>query len=150
MREEQNKTLIREFIETWNRRDFNGLGRFWSPEVTHHTRSDHRLDNIIAGYARVMLAFPDLRWTIEDMIAEGDKVVTRLTGWCTHQGELRLVGRGGGIVRSVAPTGRPVKCRSVDISRIADGKIVENWGILDELHLMDQLGLVTEGFFMEM
>ena len=137
---EANKNLIRRFIETWNRGDLDEVARFWSPGVIHHTRADHDVEDITSSYSVVAQAFPDLRWDIEDMIAGGDKVVTRLTGYATHKGEYL----------GVPPTGRRVKCRSVDISRIAGGRIVEHWGMLDELHLLGQLDLLPTAYLSAM
>lgn len=137
---EANKTIIRRFIETWNAGDLQGITAFWSPDIIHHTRADHDLEDISASYQVVMQAFPDLQWQIDDIIAEGDKVVTRLTGYATHQGSFM----------GVPPTGKRVKCKSVDISRIADGKIVEHWGMLDELYLMEQLDLIPSEYLSAM
>lgn len=137
---EANKNVIRQFIETWNRGDLAGVAAFWSPDVIHHTRGDHDLDDINNSYNVVMRAFPDLRWHIDDIIAEDDKVVTRLTGYATHLGDYM----------GVPPTNTPVKCRSVDVSRVVNGKIVEHWGLLDELHLMEQLHLVPDAYLSAM
>lgn len=140
MTAEANKNVIRQFIETWNRGDLPGVAAFWSPEVIHHTRVDHDVDDISSSYDVVMQAFPDLRWEIDDIIAEGDKVVTRLTCYATNLGSYM----------GAPPTGKRVKCRSVDISRVVDGKIVEHWGLLDELHLMEQLQLVPDTYLSAM
>jgi steroid delta-isomerase-like uncharacterized protein len=82
--------------------------------------------------ARVREAFPDMEITIEDQIAEGDKVVTRFTSRGTHQGELW----------GIPPTGREVEVRSVSTNRIEGGKIAEHWTSADQLGMMQQLGLV--------
>jgi predicted ester cyclase len=80
----------------------------------------------------MMLAgFPDLHVTIEDMIAEGDKVVTSFTTHGTQQGAL------GGI----PPTGKQVAVSTIEITRIAGGKIAEDWGLDDRLGMLQQLGL---------
>ena len=78
-------------------------------------------------------AFPDLHLTIEDMIAEGDKVAMRSSWNGTHQGEFM----------GIPATGRRVTVSQIDISRIADGRMVEHWGQLDALGLMQQLGVVS-------
>ncbi len=76
--------------------------------------------------------FADLHVTIEDMVAEGDKVVIRFTTHGTQQGAL------GGI----PPTGKQVAVSTIEITRIADGKIVEDRGLDDRLGMLQQLGLV--------
>ncbi len=77
-------------------------------------------------------AFPDMRLTVEDMIAEGDRVVDRITWQATHQGELM----------GVSPSGNSVRVTEMHISRIAEGKIVERWGQPDMLGMMRQLGVI--------
>jgi predicted ester cyclase len=77
-------------------------------------------------------ASPDLRVSIDDMIAEGDRVVTRWTARGTHQGE--LMGN--------APTGNQMTVRGILVDRISGGKIEEEWADYDTLHLMQQIGAV--------
>ena len=90
----------------------------------------------IAGfiYAIEMLhaSFPDLIITVEDLFAEGDRVVARLTARGTHQG----------LFRGIAPTGRAVSWTGMRIFRIANGKIAEHWANWDDLSLLKQLGRV--------
>jgi len=77
-------------------------------------------------------AFPDLEITVEDQIAEGDRVATRWTARGTHEGEFQ----------DIPPTGRRVEFSGIAIFRIADGKFVEGWNIPDLLSLLRQLGAV--------
>lgn len=77
-------------------------------------------------------AFPDLEVTVEDQIAEGDRVATRWTARGTHEGEFQ----------DIPPTGRRVEFSGIAIFRIADGKFVEGWNIPDFLGLLGQLGAV--------
>ena len=77
-------------------------------------------------------AFPDLKVTIDDMIAEGDKVVVRSTWSGTHKGELM----------GIAATGKSVSNGVIDTVRIAGGKVVEHWGLMDNFRLMQQLGVI--------
>lgn len=79
---------------------------------------------------RSHVGLPDARITIDDVIAEEDRVVTRYTLRGTHQGELR----------GIPPTGRRVTLQGIVISRIADGKIVEEWNLSDKLGLFRQIG----------
>jgi steroid delta-isomerase-like uncharacterized protein len=80
-------------------------------------------------------AAPDLRATVEDMIAEGDKVVTRWTVRGTHQGETEEFG---------PPTGRQFEIKGLTMHRIEGGKIVEEWEGYDNLGVLQQLGLAPE------
>jgi steroid delta-isomerase-like uncharacterized protein len=77
-------------------------------------------------------AFPDIHVTVEDMIAEGDKVVCRITGRGTHKGEMM----------GIPPTGKQTEVTGIIITRWAGGKEVETWEILDMLHMMQQIGVV--------
>lgn len=82
--------------------------------------------------AMLSSAFPDLHLTIEDTIAERDRVVVRGTWNGTHEGEFM----------GIPATGRRVRVSQIDITRCADGRMVEHWGQFDALGLMQQLGVV--------
>jgi steroid delta-isomerase-like uncharacterized protein len=102
----------------------------------------HEPDQDLRGYeeARQFVsmyktAFPDLNVTVEDTMAEGDKVITRYIVRGTHEGEIEEFG---------PPTGRPLELEGITIHRIEDGKIVEEWERYDNLGMLQQLGLVPE------
>ena len=82
--------------------------------------------------AEVRDAFPDVRVTVEDQVAEGEEVATRYTLVGTHRGELM----------GIPPTGNPVEIVGVAIDRLANGKIVESWDNYDALGMMQQLGVI--------
>lgn len=136
MSTEENKALIRRFYEeVFNKRNVAAIGDFFAPDHIDHT--------LPAGFPTgpegtrqaisiTLAGFPDLRVTIEDMIAEGDKVVIRFTTHGTQQGTF------GGI----PPTGKQVAVSTIEITRVADGKIAEDWGLDDRLGMLQQLGLV--------
>jgi steroid delta-isomerase-like uncharacterized protein len=77
-------------------------------------------------------AFPDLRITVDEQIAEGETVVTRWTATGTHEGELM----------GIPATGKQATTAGVNINRISGGKLVEGWGLFDQLGLLQQLGAV--------
>jgi steroid delta-isomerase-like uncharacterized protein len=77
--------------------------------------------------------FPDWNETVEDVIAEGDKVVIRITGRGTHQGDFQ----------GIPPTGNRVTATGVGIGRIEDGRITETWAAYDALGMMQQLGVIS-------
>jgi steroid delta-isomerase-like uncharacterized protein len=102
----------------------------------------HEPDQDLRGYEQAkqfvstfITAFPDVNATVEDVIAEGDKVVTRWTIRGTHQGEVEEFG---------PPTGKQAELQGISIHRIEGGKIVEEWNRYDNLSLLQQLGLVPE------
>ena len=99
------------------------------PSVTDDLKGPAGVRQLIETYRS---AFPDLRLTVEDQLAEGDKVATRWTARGTHQGELL----------GIAPTGKESTVTGLTIDRIADGKIVESWNNWDTLGMLQQIGVV--------
>ena len=83
-------------------------------------------------WALLLRAYPDIHLTVEDVIAEGDKVVGRTTVTGTHRGEFM----------GVAPTGKPVTYHEIFIFRFADGRVVESWGVVDVYAQMKQIGVL--------
>ena len=86
-------------------------------------------------FARLQRAFPDLHVAVEDLIAEGDKVVARNTVTGTHQGEYM----------GLPPTGKSITYNEIFIVRLADGRVAETWGVVDVLSQMRQLGAIPGG-----
>src|ERR687894_2557249 len=138
MSEAENKTVAVRFNEdVWGRGDEAALEELLAPDFVEHDplsgqspdREGHR--QILAAFRS---AFPDLHVTTEDVVAEGDKVVSRWTARGTHQGDLM----------GVAPTGNRVEVMGVTISRIEGGKIVEEWDIYDALGMMEAIGAFPE------
>ncbi len=80
-------------------------------------------------------AFPDIQFTIDEQIAEGDKVVTRWTGFGTHKGGLA----------GFPPTGKSATVTGIGVDRIVNGKIVESWGVFDQFGMLQQLGVIPAG-----
>lgn len=129
-----NKALVRGYMEQiLTRGHLADTRRYFPPEgfVLNGTR----LDSIrLAAMRRGLLAaFPDFRIVIEDQIAEGDRVVTRVTFRGTHLGEYR----------GIAPTGKPVAYQGIAFDRIARGRVVEGWHEADNLGLLRQLGVTV-------
>ena len=132
---EANKTIIRRYVETWNRGDLDALCEFWAQDIVHHTRfQDNGYENTKRIVAEIMKAFPDMHFQLDDVLADGDKVVTRMTWSGTHTGAYM----------GVPATGRKVNCALIGVARMQDGKIIEHWGVTDELHMMQQIGLLSE------
>ena len=77
-------------------------------------------------------AFPDLRITIDDQVVEGETIVTRWTATGTHEGELM----------KIPATGKQATTAGININRISGGKLVEGWGLFDQLGLLQQIGAV--------
>jgi predicted ester cyclase len=122
--------LIGEFLRTG---DADALDEVLAPEfVYHQPGTPPDLESFKEFFRMFRAAFPDMSFTVEDEIAEGDKVVDRLTWQATHQGEFM----------GIAPTGNVVRVTEMHISRISEGKIVERWAQPDMLGMMQQLGAI--------
>ncbi len=133
MSTEENKDLIRRAFEAGNQKNWAVFDALFAPDFVFHNAS-----STIQGfeaYKQFLLrygsAFPDGSLTIEDMIAEGDRVVFRQMFRGTHQGDMM----------GIPPTGKQITVSSIAISRIANGKIVEGWVNNDDLGMMQQLGV---------
>ena len=133
---QENKTIAERFNEdVWGRGDEAALEELLAPDFVDHDplpgqspdREGHR--QILAAFRS---AFPDLHVTTEDVVAEGDKVVSRWTARGTHQGELL----------GIAPTGNGVTIKGIDVLLIAGGRIAERWARSNDLELMQQLGAI--------
>ncbi len=138
MSAEESKAIMRRFWEVWEQGNVELLDELLAPEYINHTLAAPDLPSGPQGVKEVVSIFrsgiPDLKVVIEDMIAEGDKVVVRYTLEGTHDGELF----------GVPPTGRRLSIKSISIERVSEGKIREHWRITDTLDMMQQLGVVPE------
>jgi len=127
---EENKAVVCRMFEAFNRQDLDQLDELIAPDYVDHPRRFRSLKSYKKHLAAWFKAIPDSHETIEDIIAEGDKVWARLMGTGTNRGEYR----------GLAPTGKKVKWEAVSIWRIADGKVVEMWAVGDMLDFLKQLG----------
>jgi len=123
-----------------NERDLSLASEFIAPGSIHHELGDvpedfQRGPRAMAQFVNLYLrAFPDLRLTFEDALADRDRVVTR---W-------RLEGTQDGPLMGIAPSGRWVSIEGIRIDRIEDGKIAESWMQWDMLTLLEQIGALPE------
>jgi steroid delta-isomerase-like uncharacterized protein len=136
MSTEENKELVRSTfaaLETVLASHENFYGPDWVghfPGMPPIDADGHRM------YSEVMMtAFPDLDRTVEDMVAEGDKVVARWTARGTHTGDFQ----------GIPPSGNFATSSGITIFRIADGRIVEEWSESDSLGLLQQVGAIPTG-----
>ncbi len=132
---EQNKALNRRIFEAIGNQNLDALDELIAADTVDHVLPPELppgLDGQKAFIGMFISAFPDIKMTVEDEIAEGDKVVTRWTAAGTHTGELM----------GIPATGKQVTMKGVDINRFSGGKNVEHWGQLDQMGLMQQLGVV--------
>ncbi len=137
MSTEDNKALIRRFIEeVYIKKNLAALEELIASNHIDHSASAAGSPAGPEGSKQLtgmmLRAFPDLYVTVEDMVAEGDKVVICMTMRGTQQGALG----------AIPPTGKQVAVSTIDMVRIEGGKIAEEWGIDDRLGMLQQLGLV--------
>jgi steroid delta-isomerase-like uncharacterized protein len=134
---EQNKEIVRRAIEElFKLGNLDVADELYAAGYVGHDPTEPeemRGPEGIKRYAsEVRDAFPDVRVTVEDQVAEGEEVATRYTLVGTHRGELM----------GIPPTGNPVEIVGVAIDRLANGKIVESWDNYDALGMMQQLGVI--------
>ena len=132
---EENKAVLRRVAEEiFNKGDLAVVDEVIASNYVYHGSGGQEYKGP-EGFKQIVTmfrtAFPDLRVTLEDMVAEGDKVAHRLTIRGTHKGELM----------GIAPTGKQVTISVVTISRFAGGKEVESWSNSDQLGMMQQMGV---------
>jgi steroid delta-isomerase-like uncharacterized protein len=134
--EEANKALARRFYaELWNKGNFAAAPEFLHPDHFDHNPPLPGLpqgdEGVIQMIGTFRAAFPDLEMSVDEIIAEGDRVAERLTLRGTHTGTFQ----------SIPATGRRISVTSVNVCRIEDGLVRERWGNADDVALMEQIGL---------
>ncbi len=135
MSAEENKASVRRFIERMNQGDASAVDDFVADDVRYHNAPPGMASGIegyrqlIGGY---LMAFPDLKMTIDDLISEGDKIVMRMTGRGTHKGEFM----------GIAPTGKTVEAGAITMMQFRDGRLTDEWEQVDALGMMQQLGVI--------
>jgi predicted ester cyclase len=132
---EENKALIRRVYELFNRRELDKYLEVFAPEyVEHYPSVDMSLERAMEAGKMFIVAFPDVISTIEDIIAEGDKVAFRVKHRGTHKG----------VFMGIAPTGNKIEMTNTVIGRVAGDKCAECWVTMDMFNLMQQLGAIPK------
>ena len=133
MSTDKNKAIIRRYFEeVRNQRKYELVNEMFAPDYQVNRPG---LPSGIAGFramdAATQAAFPDCRWTIEDQVAEGDKVMSYWTLRGTHLG----------VWRGVPPTGRSIEMRGITVHRLENGKIAGRYGVVEYLDVLKQLDI---------
>jgi len=136
MTAQENKALARRFNEeVWGRGDEAALEELLAPSFVDHDPLPGQTPDL-EGHRQILAAFrgafPDLNVTTEDVVAEGEKVVSRWTARGTHRG----------VLMGIEPTGNEVTIEGIDVLRVAGGRIAERWSRTNDLEMMRQLGVV--------
>jgi steroid delta-isomerase-like uncharacterized protein len=136
---ENNKAVVRRLIEEfWNKGNQSLADQLFTPNYTHHDSSTPDFGHGPEGERKratlYRTAFPDIHLTVEDIVAEGETVMTRWSCRGTHKGDLN----------GIVPTGKQVNISGVTVVRLTNGKMAEGYVNWDALGLMQQLGVVPE------
>jgi steroid delta-isomerase-like uncharacterized protein len=151
---EENKAIVRRYYESTGNEDITRLMRAaenpaaeaekilraafaetYAPGcIIHYPEGDRSIEEDIPFNAMFLTAFPDFKASVDDMVAEGDKVAVRFTVSGTHEGP----------VLGIPATGKQVAMKGVSVKRLANGKVVEEWWLGDMLGMMQQLGVIPK------
>ena len=130
---EENKIVVRQYFDRWGTQEAGRVSL--APDFVAHMPGAPEPMNreaFIQFQCVFVSAFPDFALTLEEQIAEGDKVANRVVFRGTHKGHFQ----------GIPPTGKRVTVTAITIERVAGGKIVEHWIEMDALGMMQQLGVV--------
>jgi steroid delta-isomerase-like uncharacterized protein len=133
-----NKALVRRFIdEIFVQGRHASVDELLADDFVGHTwpSTGHPKDDLKAAIERTSRGLADPQFTVEDVIAEGDRVAVRLTSSATHVGELM----------GMPPSGKRYSIGEIHIFRLRDGKVAEHWHQLDQMAMMRQLGAMPGG-----
>jgi steroid delta-isomerase-like uncharacterized protein len=131
----QNAATVLEMLDAiWNRGDLSVLSTSVAEGHIDHDGDGDEIgrDLLAQGIQEYLTAFPDLRMSFDEQIADGDRVVTRWTGSGTHQGALQ----------GIPATGRSARITGIFIHQLSDGIVTESWTSFDRLGLLQQLGVI--------
>ena len=131
----ENKVLARRIVEeVFSQGKLSHIDELFAPGIVVHDpdKELRGMEQVKQGILRLRMAFPDLHYTVEDIIAEGDKVMMRFTGRGTHRGEFR----------GVPPTGKKMTYTGIMILRFVESKVVDYWAVSDALGIFRQLGVI--------
>ncbi len=136
---EVNKALCRRFFEqVWNHRNLAAIDELVAPNYVRHGNAGPEFGTGPQSVRRLVdyyaASFPDVRFTVDDAIAEADKVAVRWTAQATHRGTFE----------GIPATGRSVAVSGITTVRVAGGKITESWESFDALGLLAQLGVLPQ------
>ncbi|MCM2466289.1 ester cyclase [Methanoculleus oceani] len=136
MPSEENKAIVRRFIEAYNSRNLDLFDDLVAPDYVDHTHQQQGREIFKQLFSMAFNAFPDWNENIEDIIAEEDRVWVCVNATGTHTGEWNLSGV------PLPPTGKKVTMTMVFIWRIENGKLAEGWEVDEDRDFLKQLGVI--------
>ena len=134
--EVKNKEFIAAYTEDfWNTQNIVAFEKYYATGfIEHHASGDQNFEQTKGLCQAYFTAFPDLHITTDLLVAEGDKVTKVWTANCTHRGDFM----------GIKATGKLVVVKGIEVFRIADGKIQEIWASMDNLGMLQQLGIIPQ------
>ncbi len=134
-----NQALVRNLFDAFNRHDIDAAVGLVASDLVNHSAIPEAQGSagLVRIWEKLWTAFPDLTWTCEDVVADGDRIVFRARMRGTNSGPLRFARM------PLSATGRAFDGEAIYILRLADGKIVELWSQRDEVGMLRQLGHLT-------
>jgi len=131
---EKNKDFIQVYTEDyWNKHNIDTFEKYFTADfIVHFAEGDMNGEQYKGLCQETFAAFPDLHVTTDDLLAEGEKVVKIWTANSTHKGAFM----------GIPATGKPIVVKGIEMFRIADGKIAELWASMDNLGMLQQLGVI--------
>ena len=133
---EANKAVVLRYVEeVWNRHDLDAIDSLVSAAYVNHaaTTDEYRHGGARHIWVWLLSVFPDHRFDVEHIAADGETVAVLGTMVGTHEGELM----------GIAPTGRRVTARQSHWFQVEEGKLTEHWAVRDDLGMLQQLGVMT-------
>lgn len=134
----ENKERCLQMVAAWNRQDVDGVAAHWAPDAAHYDDAGRSIpnDEVLSRMKATIRAFPDVHLDVQSILAEGDRVMLRITATATHKGEFM----------GLEPTGRKVTWHYLEELRFsAEGKVIEHWDVFNLTPLFRELGRVPAG-----
>jgi steroid delta-isomerase-like uncharacterized protein len=132
-----NKAIIVAFTEAFNDRNYTAIEQYIAENITEHRPGVESGRNSTINFLKSLSdAFPDFQTSIDQMTAEGDKVVVFTTTNGTHQGEFIFA-------PGVPPSGKQISFKTVDMYRISNGQLVEHWDVIEILDMLTAIGAIS-------
>jgi len=139
---ETNKATIRRLVDAHNRQDASSAAAFFAEAGTNHGRvvGPNGMERV---YKNLYTTFPDFRWEIQSLFGENDWVALHVLQTGTHLGTPELPVFGG-LIHTVAPTGKIVSVANIHLYQMVDGLILKHSAVRDDLGMMQQMGLLPD------
>lgn len=129
----ENKAIANLFSKAWNEGDLSVADQYAATDIIDHFENSRGIESFKQVINKFRTAFPDIHLTVEDEIAEEDRVVHRWTMSGTQTGE----------IMGIPPTNKKATWTGITIDRLAEGKVVERWSNVDLLSVLQQLGVIS-------